>query len=144
MKVYNYMIIMLTLMIFLYFLGFSPAGSQPILKDAGIEINSTTGELIEGDVGNSGWFNWVNVSIFGLALGTALTVGYFTRTFDWKILLVGFFSAFVFKFVTFGWGIIQLAKDTGESWLVAIMATIFLPLTVMFVFSIIEWFGGME
>jgi len=146
MKVWNYMMIMLTMMVFLYFLGFDPAGTQTVLGDVGIEINSTTGELIEGDISNSPWFsklfNKTDGLIFLFGVGAAVIIFVITRTFDWKIVLVPFFSVFVIKFVSFGWSIVNLAIDTGETWLIGIIATIFLPLTAMFIFSLVEWFGG--
>jgi uncharacterized membrane protein len=145
MKVWNYMAIMLTMMVFLYFLGFNPAGTSSVLSSAGVVIDPTTGELITGDVANSTWFDMFfgGLGILTLALtGGAIIIGLFTKSFEWKLVVLPFFTFFVFKFLSFGWGIVQLAKDTGESWLVAIIATIFIPLTIMFGVSIIEWFGG--
>jgi len=145
MKLWNYMAIMLFMMVFLYFLGFSPAGSSSVISDTGIQVNTTTGELIEGDVSGSNWyqdlFNTTDGILVLIGLAGAAVVGFFTRSFDWKIALLGFFSAFVVKFTSFGWSIVSLARDTGETWLIGIVATIFLPLTVMFVVSIVEWFG---
>ena len=146
MKVWNYMMIMLTMMIFLSFLGYSLTGSNTILQDIGIEINSTTGELVEGDIVSSNWFdklfNATNGLIVLAGLAVAIAVGFFTKQFDWKLALVGFFTSFVIFFVSFGWSIIELAKSTGETWLVAVIATIFLPLSAMFIISVLEWFGG--
>jgi len=146
MKVWNYMAIMLTMMVVLSFLGFNPAGSSDVLSATGIQINSTTGELIEGDISNSSWYSKLFNSTDGLlilvGLGGAIIVGFFTKQFEWKIVLLGFFSAFVVKFASFGWSIVTLAQSTGETWLVGIVATIFLPLTAMFLFSLVEWFGG--
>ena len=148
MKLWNYMMIMLTMMIFLAFLGYSPAGSPDILNDVGITINETTGELVEGDIASSNWtdtlFNSTNGLIALIGIGGAVIVGLWTRTFDWRIVLIGFFTSFITKFITFGWGVVQLAKDTGETWLIAVIATVFLPLTAMFIVSIVEWFGGTE
>ena len=147
MKVWNYMMIMLTMMVFLYFMGFSPAGTSSVLEEAGIVINATTGELVTGDISNSDWFELL-FSLEGLiiiaGLSTALVVGLFTRQFNWKLVLVGFFTSFTIQFISFGWSIVSLARDTGETWLVGIVATVFLPITVMFVFSIVEWFGGAD
>lgn len=146
MKVWNYMIIMLTMMVFLTFVGLAPSGTQNILQTVGININQTTSELISGDVVNSNWFDILFNGLTGLIVvagfSTAIIVGLFTRQFEWKLVLVGFFTGFVVLFVSFGWSIVQLARTTGENWLTAVAATIFLPLTVMFVFSIVEWFGG--
>ena len=148
MKVWSYMSIMLTMMVFLFFLGYSPSGVDTTLEDAGIIINETTGELIKGDISDSDWaddlFNLTDGLLVLAGLGAALIVGLYTRTFEWKIVLLGFFTVFVKKFLSFGWAIVQLAQSTGEGWLVAIVATIFLPLTAMFVFSIVEWFGGVD
>lgn len=144
-NVWNFMAIMLTMMVFLFFLGFNPVGVSTVLNDVGININSTTGVLEEGDVANSSWsrdlFNTTDGLLVGLGIGSALIVGLFTRTFEWKILLSGFFLAFIIKFLAFGYSIVSLANDTGETWLVAIAATVFLPLTGMFIISIINWFG---
>ena len=143
MKVWNYMAIMLTMMIFLYFLGFNPAGTKDTLGDIGIEVNETTGELVEGDVANSNWFNDLfNLTdgiIAIIGVGGAIIVGLYGKTFDWKLVLLPFFTVFVVKFVSFGWSVVQLAD---EIWLQAIIATVFLPLSGMFLFSVIEWLGG--
>jgi hypothetical protein len=148
MKVWNYMMIMLTMMIFLAFVGLPVSGGDTVLSLVGVSINSTNGILENGDVSNSDWFNLLFNESTGLivlaGLGTAIIVGFFTRQFDWRLVLIGFFTSFVIKFASVGWGIITLAKDTGETWLVGIVATIFIPLTVMFIFSIVEWFGGTE
>ncbi|MFP4457168.1 MAG: hypothetical protein ACLFPS_05855 [Clostridia bacterium] len=145
MKVWNYMAIMLTMMVFLYFLGFSPAGVSDTLEDTGIKVNSTTGQLIEGNTANSAWYNKLfssNGLLLLVGAGGALIVGFFTRQFEWKILLIPFFTLFVGNFVSFGWSLVNLAQSTGETWLVGIVATVFLPLTAMFLFSVVEWFGG--
>lgn len=145
MKVWNYLAIMITMMTFLYFLGMGPAGAESGLSSAGIQINQTTGELIESDVSNSTW--WTDLfGVTGLLVavltGGAVIVGFFTKQFDWKLVLIPFFTGTIIKFVSFGKAIVDMAIDTGENWLIGIVATIFLPLIVMFVFSVIEWFGG--
>ena len=138
------MAMMLTMMIFLTFLGFNPAGSGDVLNDIGLNI-SNSGEVIEADVVNSGWysllFNATNGILLLAGLGTAFFVGFFTKTFDFKLVLIGFFTAFVVKFLMFGKALITLAQ-TGDTWLVGIVVTIFVPLSAMFIFSMVEWFGG--
>jgi len=148
MKMWNYMAMMLTMMVFLYFLGFNPANSSSVIQQTGIDVNQTTGELIEGDISGSEWykdlFNIKDGILILAGLGAAIIIGFITKGFDWKIALLGFFTSFVIKFVSLGWSIVSLARDTGETWLIGIVATIFLPLTVMFIVSIVEWFGGTE
>jgi len=142
MKVWNYMAIMLVLMIFLTFLGITPSGSQDVLSDVGLNVSSVNGTVTNADIGNSEWykdiFNLADGILIALSAGLVI-VGIFTRSFEWKLVVLPWFLLFVVKFVTFGTGIIQYA-DAG--WLKPIVILIFLPLTGMFIFSIIEWFGG--
>ena len=148
MKVWNYMMIMLTMMIFLAFVGVPITGGNTILKSVGVNGTSSTGTLETGDVTDSEWYNELFNATDGLivvaGLGVAIIVGLFTRQFDWKLVLVGFFTSFAIKFVSVGWSVVQLAQATNERWLIGVVATIFLPLAAMFIFSIVEWFGGQE
>lgn len=151
MKIWNYMMIMLTMMIFLSFLGFSPTGSGSMLNNLSISINTSATnptDLVTADLVGSSWFEKLFNKTTGIlaliGLGGAIIVGLFSKTFDWKIVMIAFFISFVSTFVYFGYSIVQLAQSTGEIWLTAIIATIFLPLTAMFIFSIVEWFGGTE
>ena len=146
MKVWTYLAIMIGMMTFLYFLGMGPTGAGNSLSGAGIVINQTTGALISGDIGASNWFS----DLFGdgigilVALSTlgVIVVGLYTRSFEWKLVVLPFFLGTIAKFVSFGWAIVEMAEGTEQGWLVAIVATVFLPLTAMFIFSIVEWFGG--
>jgi hypothetical protein len=148
MKVWNYMMIMLTMMLFLAFVGFPIAAGNSILATIGIQVNSTTGTLVTGDVGNSQWydnlFNPTTGLLLVVGISGAVIVGFFTKQFDWKLVVVGFLISFVAQFAAVGLSIVQLAVTTGQDWLVAIVATIFLPLTAMFIFSIVEWFAGSD
>jgi hypothetical protein len=72
----------------------------------------------------------------------AVIVGFFTKQFDWKLVLVPFMTGTIILFASTGWQIVQFAQTTGESWLIGIVATIFLPLTIGFVYSIVEFFSG--
>ena len=149
MKVWNYMFIMLTMMIFLSFIGMAPTGSQAILGNMSVVVNSTTGELVESDLASSSWsdylFNPTTGKLLLIVIAGAVIVGFFSKQFDWRLVLIGFFTSFVAQFISMGWSMIQVAKDTvGGEWLIPIIATIFLPLTAMFIFSVIEWFGGTE
>jgi len=147
MKVWNYMMVMLTMMIFLFFMGLSPPEVSTKLDKMGINISSTDASLVSYDVGNSNWYSFLFSGSGALLLtvltGGAVIVGFFTKSFEWKLVLLPFFTTFVIAFVGFGWSIITLASNNDSAgWLVKIIATIFLPLTVMFIVSIVEWFGG--
>lgn len=141
MKVWNFMMIMLTMMVFLSFLGIQPTSAGAVLNDTGIQI--VNGTLVSGDTSSSSWYSRMFNLTDGilLAFGTAvIVIGLYTRSFEWKIGLIPFFTVFAIKFISFGWSLFLLAE--GEAWLEGVIATVFLPMTAMFIFSIVEWFGG--
>lgn len=151
MKLWNFLAIMLGMMIFLYFLGFPLTGSQDILDDTGISINSTNMSESTVDVSNSNWaselFDVTDGILFTIILGGTIIIGLFGKTLDWKIVLLPFITTFVAKFVRVGLGLVNLVQTSAESgsgWLVAIIVTVFGTLAVMAVFSIVEWFGGSD
>lgn len=144
MKLWSYMAIMLGMVIFLSFLGLNPSGASTALSETGIVIEPTNGTLMEASVGTSAWYN----TLFGLTgllvvllTGGVVVVGLLTKSFEWKLVVLPFMTGLVVNFIAFGWSAIQMARDTGESWLTMVIATIFLPMIVMFIFSVVEWFG---
>jgi len=140
MRVWNYIVMMLTLIIFLEFVGFhTPAGS--ILDFMGIGISETTSELESFSLLSSNFFAII-ATLSGVLAAGAVIVGFFTKTFDWKIVVVTAVISITTLFVGAGVSIVSYAMATGESWLIAIVATIFIPITAGFVWSIVDWFAG--
>jgi len=146
MKIYNTLVIMLGMMIFLQMLGLGFSTGTEILGDAGIVINNSDVSQSTLDVGNSNWKDLLFNSAGGLlvGLGLALAIGFLTKTFDRKLVVLPFVTAYLVLFISFGTGIFALASGTGESWLSAIVITVWGLISAMFVWSIIEWFGGVE
>jgi hypothetical protein len=145
MKVWNYMAIMLGMIIFLTFMGFDlTSSSTELLNDTGVYINSTDMGQSNIDISDSSWFSKLFDKVDGLVvllgLGGAIIIGLFGKTLDWKLVLgVPFFSIFGIKFARVGFFMAQL---TDEAWLKGIIITIFGVLTVMYIFSIFEWFAS--
>lgn len=144
MKLWNYMAIMLGMMIFLYFVGLNPSGTvEQVLNNTGINVTAGYSTI---DVANSDWGDKIFNPLTGLiiGLGSAIFIGFFTKSFDWKIVMIPFFTSFIGAFLGFGWSLINLVNTIGEGevWLVSIIVTVFGTLSAMFVFSIVEWFGG--
>jgi hypothetical protein len=132
------------MLLFLEFMGFHTTAGG-ILDTVGISVNNQTSELVSGDVTQSPFY----LTLFGasgllLAIGLAgaVIVGFFTKTFDWKIALLPFITGILVLFVGTGWQIVQFAQNEGQAWLTGIIAMIFLPLTVGFIYSIVEFFAG--
>lgn len=151
MKVWNFMAIMLGMIIFLSIMGFdlsvNNTDNSSLLTDIGININQTDAGQSTIDVNNSNWYNRLFHSTTGwlviLAATTSIIIGLFGKTQDLKIIIgIPFLTAFGVKFLSIGWAMVNLAR--GEDWLVMIIVTIFGTLTGMFVFSMVEWITGSD
>lgn len=148
MKVGVYIVIMITMILFLEFSGFhTPAGAM-LNSTLGYSINNQTSVLETGDIKQSIFYNDIFLKGSGLlmivATAGAVIVGLYSKSFDWKLVLVAFMTEVVILFAATGWIIVQYSRTTGQDWLVAVIATIFLPITGGFIWAIINWFGSGE
>ena len=142
MKVWNYIMIMTTMIIFLNFVGLPPVGTDNLFNETSISINSTsTTNPINVDFQNSDLFQSILIALAAGA-GAAIIVGMFTRQFEWKLVVLTPMLAIAALFISTSWSIVQLAASTGESWLIMVIATIFVPMMVGFGISVMEWFAG--
>lgn len=140
MKVWNYIIIMLTMVIFLTFTGFTPSASPTSNLSIGFNVTSETNP-VSVDFQNSSWYQSMILALIAGSVG-AVAIGLFTKQFEWKLVILTPMLALAGLFISVGWSIVQLAISTGEGWLVAVIATIFIPLMVGFGISVMEWFAG--
>jgi hypothetical protein len=147
MKVWNYVVITITMLIFLEFMGVQTTANS-LLDLVGIDINSENGTLTSGDVTNSAFFT----NAFGIGVGILVVIasaggiidGLFGKQFDTRLVILPFITGTLALFMTSGWNIVQYAYSTGDSWLGAIIATIFLPLSVGYALALVEFFGGTD
>jgi hypothetical protein len=147
MKVWNYVVIMVTLIIFLNLIGLGGFGETPILNELSININNTdTQSPISQDPSGSNMFLIVFVTGLSVAIltgGFAIATALFTQSsLDWKIVALPPMITLFTLFIMSGWNILQLARNSHEGWLVAVIGTIFIPLLIGFLISAIEWFAG--
>ena len=140
MKVWNYIIIMLTMVIFLTFTGFTPSASPTSNLSIGFNVTSETNP-VSVDFQNSSWYQSMILALIAGSVG-AVAIGLFTKQFEWKLVILTPMLALAGLFISVGWSIVQLAISTGEGWLVAVIATIFIPFMVGFGISVMEWFAG--
>jgi len=146
MKVWNYIIIFTTMFIFLEFIGF-PLGFASTLQYFGVNIDSASHTLISSDLSSSGFYNFIFGTggiLVALGLGGAVIVGVLTRSFDVNLVLLPLTVSVLIKFVQATWLITKYAMETGENWLVMIVATIFIPLGIGYIFSLAEFFRGTD
>ena len=58
MKVWNYAIIMLTMVVFINFLGVTTPGVNELLTTVGINVSSSSGSLEVGDTTSDNYFKY--------------------------------------------------------------------------------------
>lgn len=144
MKMFNYIIIMIAMMLFLEFTGIH-TGVNSTLSAIGVNINQEDSSVIEAGVDNSTFFKKVfdSSGIFALLLaGGAIIVGLFGKQFDTSLVIVPMVIYIGTTFIsTFGFLLVYTIA-LNQNWLTALVCTIFIPLEVGFIISVIDWFGG--
>ena len=146
MKLWNYMVMLVAMMIFMEFVGI-PTGLSLVLNTVGININPVTHELINADIESSSLFNWIFAAtgvLVVLAGGAAVIVGLFAKSYDTSLVILpaiisvgGLFAG------TFGF-VIQHISSYGDSWATKIVVIIFGTLGVGFLWSCVEFFRGSD
>jgi len=140
MKIYTFLVTMVIMIAFLEFMGFDTTMDSAI-NAVGIFADNTNPTL---DFTSSTFY----LNLFGTAglliasgFTAAILVGFMTRQFDWKIVLVPFFVWFIATFITTGIGIAGL---TEAGWLKKIITLIFGGMTLGLMWGIVEYYGGSD
>jgi hypothetical protein len=145
MKLGSYIIMIITMMVFLEFLGIS-TGISTTLEHFGITINEHTHELMSADLQNSGFFSYLFNNTGGLLIvlvgGSAVIVGLFARSYDTSLVILPFIVAIATLFASTSWSIIKHAQLIGEPWITGLTAIIFIPIGIGFIMSAIDYFVG--
>ena len=148
MKLWNYIIIFITMILIIEFSGLH-TGLGGTLKTFGITINPTTSELEEADIQNSSLFLRIfqtNVGILAALLATgvgAIIVGFFAKSYDPSLILLPLIVFIGGLFASTGLALINFIPE-NETWLKALIGTIFLPLIAGYVWSCVEFFRGVN
>jgi len=148
MKLWNYIVLLLTMILFLEFVGM-PTGVSLILDTFGININPTTTELVTADIENSTFFGWVLAGsgiLVVLAGGSAIVVGLFARSYDTSLVILPALISVGTLFAGTFWLVIKYVSDAPGStgWAVKLVAMIFVPLAAGFVWSCVEFFQRVD
>ena len=144
-KLGNYLILLMGMMMFLEFLVIA-TGVSVILNTFNVQINPVDSTLIIADLENSGFFSQIFTSggvllsvIGGL---TVVAIGLFARGYDPSLVIL---PAVVFVGTLFAstfWLMINYAMTFNQPWLTALVATIFIPLGIGFIWSNVDYFAG--
>ena len=145
MKLGTFVSMFVIMMIFLEFVGI-PTGLSVVLENFGVTINPTTHELVNADISNSVFYGWVFASsgiLILLSVGGAIIVGLFAKSYDPSLvvlpLIISIGTLFISTFVSI---ISYVQAETTETWIIKLVATIFVGLGVSFVWSCVDYFTG--
>lgn len=137
MKVWNYVIISVGLVLLFKFAGID-YGANSILNLVGIGTDSvsiSTGNLWNAILGSSG-------ILIGIVVG--VVVGVFTRSSPENYiilpLITGTLGAFIQAFV----GLMQYSLANYSGWVSGIVLLILAPFTVGYILSLVEFFRGTD
>ena len=156
MKLGNYLVLLLTMILFLSFLGLNIAGLNPIREAAGITLNETTGELISADIESSNIFSrlfgTVAFTLFGVEftagilvalVGTgAVIVGLFAKGYDTSLVILPFVLFVAGLFIATFWSIIKYVATFNQYWMTSIITILFGGLAIGFIMSCVDYFAG--
>ena len=145
MKIGEYIVIMMSLVMFLEILGFhTTAGGMLSAFNVGVDATNSSISINGGGLESSSFYSGL-IALLSVGFGAAIIAGLLSRTFDWKITLKGFMTGTVmYLFAGTGFILINEAISKGNMWMVWIISIVFIPFTAGFLFAVFNWFGGGE
>ena len=144
MRLGEWLILLVGMMIVLEFFGI-PTGLSGTLTQFGIDINPVTSELINADIENSSFFSWIfgNAGILILVSGgAAVIVGLFAKGYDTSLVILPLVISVGTLFASTSWFIIKYAQSINQDWITMLIATIFIPMGIGFIWSCVDYFAG--
>jgi len=143
MKLGHYVLMLVVMMVVLEFTGIS-TGLHGIFNYFGITMDGS--QLIKADIGDSGFFNYIFEDGIGVLIvllgGGVIIIGLFAKGYDPSLIILPIITTTAILMIPTFWSIISYAQDTGEVWLTSIIATIFIGLSIGFIFSCSDYFAG--
>lgn len=151
MKVWNYVVISLVMMIFLTFLGFNIGGFTQLFNLVGLSYIPSTGEIANVTISASSFSDALfgTGGIKGLlivlaAAGGAVIVGLFAKTSGENLILLPFITGTLVLFLECFISLINYSIGSYPSWVTGIIVIIFLPLSIGYIVAMAEFFRGTD
>lgn len=152
MKVWNYVFIMVGVMVALTLAGFDIGGFSDIFNIIGFEQDPVTGNIQNITTTDSGFADVLfrNLSdskglliALGIGLSTVIA-GLFTRAKPENLILVPFITTTLVLFADAFQSIARFVIGQGQLLFAGIITMIMLPFTVGFLFALAEFFRGTD
>jgi hypothetical protein len=152
MKLWNYIFIIVTMLLFFQFLGYTTSVSG-IFNFAGIGFNQTAGnqtELTNFTMSNSNFKGYLfgsddgsTLGWFALLLGAGISAGLWASGRSDIAIKAGLATTLFVGFVSSLYMPLTKALELGiSSWAVGILAMIFIPFSIGFFFALVDWVTG--
>ena len=145
MKLGNWVVMLLTMIVVLEFMGI-PTGLSSTLEYFGVSINPMTSELINADLGGSSFWSKIfgeNLGILIILLGGgAIIVGLFAKSYDTSLIILPLVVTTATLFIGTFWSIIKYVQILNQDWMTALISTIFIALGVGFLWSAVDYYAG--
>ena len=147
-RTYTYVVMAVTIMLVMTFMGL-PNGFATTAELVGFSFDNSTGQIenVSVDVSsadiNDRLFNLISGIL--ILIGAAIAIGYVTKSPIENMILLEFLIIVLALFVgTFGQIMNSVIAGAYPMWLVALIVTIFLPITIGLIVSLAEWFRGTD
>lgn len=146
MKVFNYVYIAITMMLFLTFLGIQLGGFTQLFDLLAFSYEPSTGVFSTISLTTSNFFD----ILFGstgllVALGVSVFVGVVTRSKVENLIILPFITGTLVLFLQAFGAIMNAAMGANTpSWATAIIVIVLFPFTAGFILSLVEFFRGTD
>ncbi len=148
MKVWNFLMAAVTLMIFLQFCGIQ-TGLSPLLQFIGLNFNPSTHELTSANMTFSNLWNFLfdplTGTIFTLGISAAVTAGLIYSGRQDLAIYAFVASTVSISFVNTFFSIINLMLyNQYPGWVISMVSIICIPLIAGFIFALIDYVRGTD
>lgn len=145
MKVWNYIFIMVGIIILLEIFGFDTA-VDGVFNLIGLSINN--GKITNVEITASSFYDRFFSSGTGIltlaAIASGIIVSFFTRSKPENFVLLPLITTTLVLFVSTFYSIIKQAIAIGDQWVIIILSVIFIPFTIGYILALAEFFRGTD
>ena len=138
MKLGEWTVVLITMIVFLELMGITTG--LGILTDFGISI--TDGTFSGGDLEGAAFWALVLGILSTVGVGSAVLIGYFTKSYDTSIVIAPMIVSVVAIFASTFFSIMSIPEIAEVIWIKNIISILFVGMGVAFLWSALDYFAG--